>query len=119
MPKDSPEKAEAVTTPRRKSRRSGSDGVWNHAALAVIVSTIGLAAAALILLWQLVISANEAHQQQQASHLEVMQALLADNGELGWAENADGLTSADLADDPLLEELAADELYMKDTHRNP
>lgn len=69
MPKDSPEKAEAVTTPRRKSRRSGSDGVWNHAALAVVVSTLGLAAAALILLWQLVISANEAHQQQQASVL--------------------------------------------------
>jgi phosphomannomutase/phosphoglucomutase len=69
VPKDSSEIADAVTTPRSESKQSGSDGVWNHALVAVIVSTIGLATATLILLWQLVISANEAHQQQQAKVL--------------------------------------------------
>lgn len=65
VPKDSSDSDE-VTTPRRKSKRSGSDGIWNHAGLAVLISVVGLAAATLLLYWQLVISANEAHQQQQS-----------------------------------------------------
>ena len=72
MPKDSAATDEDRAGQRRhRSKKSaGSNGIWNYAGLAVIVSVIGLATATLLLYWQLVVSVNEDHQQQQAEALK-------------------------------------------------
>jgi phosphomannomutase/phosphoglucomutase len=70
LPKDSAaQDDEQFTTPRRKARRSGSNGIWNDAAIAIGVSMLGLVAASVLLYWQLVVSANEAHRDQQLRSL--------------------------------------------------
>ncbi|MFV2089248.1 MAG: hypothetical protein ACC642_01195, partial [Pseudomonadales bacterium] len=54
-----------LRTPKRKSRRSAGNALWNHALLAIGVSVIGMLTMAGLLWWQLVESSNSAYLHQQ------------------------------------------------------
>ncbi len=109
MPKDSAaQDDDQVTTPRRKARRSSKNGIWNHAVIAIGVSLLGLAAASVLLYWQLVVSANEAHREQQlrsanATYVAYFNAKIAELQVLvNAAARAEDTVSALTSSDPAL-----------------
>ena len=105
MPKDSQDTDE-VTTPRRKSKRSSAQGIWRHAGIAIIISSVGLAIAGLLIAWQLVISGNDAHRSKQTEALNTAYVAFFNTkiNEMrvlvGAAANAEATVAAVVSNDP-------------------
>ena len=59
----------AAAAARPKTKRHAGNGIWNHAIVAIAIAGIGLVCSVLVLWWQLVASANDAHVEQQAELL--------------------------------------------------
>jgi len=71
VPKDSAANTRdsSARSSRKKASRSSIKGVWNHALIGIVVSLAGLAAAAALLYWQLVLHAAEELKSEQANAL--------------------------------------------------
>ncbi len=62
-------KDEPIQAPRKKSKNSASNAIWNHALIAIITAVVGVLVMVGLVWWQLVLNANQTALEQQMNVL--------------------------------------------------